>query len=76
MTDFGTSPLFKLHSFQIKITIYDRTSNTANKHGYNASAPMSLGGGQLVLIVAIGTLIAGGVITLLLGPHILKKQNK
>lgn len=37
---------------------------------------MSLGGGQLVLIVAIGTLIAGGVITLLLGPHVLKKQNK
>lgn len=37
---------------------------------------MSLGGGQLILIVATGILIAGGIITLLLGPHVLKKQNK
>lgn len=34
---------------------------------------LSLGGGRLVLIVAIGTLLLGGVITALVGPMVFKK---
>lgn len=34
---------------------------------------LSLGGGKLVLIVAIGILLAGGIVTLIVGPRVFKK---
>ena len=34
---------------------------------------LSLGGGKLVLIVAIGILVLGGVITLIVGPKVIRK---
>lgn len=37
---------------------------------------LNLGGGKLVLMVAIGTLILGGVITAIVGPMVFKQLPK